>query len=122
MTTPRYQWPAASYPDQDLPDLEDRFTAQDHGVILWVPLDYLHADQPGHGYWQFASPAGYRATDTDEPKITLGGPDLHVVELAGSAAHLINRTLPHLTAVLHTVTTTQGGQSSSAPFPAYIVH
>lgn len=122
MSVPSFQWPEASYPDHHLPTVEDRLTAQDQGVVFWVPLDYLHGKPLGSGYWQFTSPQGYRTGGAEEPTIRLGGRDLHPVELRAGLAHLINRRFPHLTAVLHQVTTTDGGPSSTASFPAYIVH
>jgi hypothetical protein len=122
VSSSRYQWPAAGCPDQVLPAVEDRLTGQDHGVIFWVPLDYLHGDFPGSGYWQFASTQGYRTGGGAEPRIYLGGGDQHVVDLAAAVSSVTNRRFSHLTAVRYRVGASTGGPSSAAGFPAYIVH
>jgi len=122
VSSPRYQWPAASCPDQVLPPVEDRLTGLDHGVIFWVPLDYLHGDHPGSGYWQFASTHGYRTGGGKEPRVYLGGPDQHVVDLAAAVSSVTNRRFSHLTAVRYPVGAAASGHRSTAGFPAYIVH
>jgi hypothetical protein len=122
VNSPCYKWPAASCPDLVMPPVEDRLTEVDHGVIFWVPLDYLNGDHPGSGYWQFASTHGYRAGGSAEPRIYLGGCDQHVVDLAAAVVAVSNRRFSHLTAVQYPVGVAAGGHRSTAGFPAYIVH
>lgn len=102
--------------------MEDRLTGLDHGIIFWVPLDYLHGDHSGSGYWQYASTHSYRTGGVKEPRIYLGGPDQHVVDLAAAVSSVTNRRFSHLTAVLGPVGAPAGGHGTTARFPAYIVH
>jgi hypothetical protein len=120
--SPCYQWPAASCPNQVLPTVEDRLTGLDHGVIFWVPLDYLHGNYPGSGYWQFTSSQGYRTGGGAEPRVYLGGGHQQVVDLAAAVSSVTNRRFSHLTAVVRHVTTAEAEHRLTAPFPAYIVH
>ncbi|PLC10649.1 hypothetical protein AUQ48_17260 [Kocuria flava] len=123
-TAPAYRWPEGILPAQSLPDVADPRTAADRGLVLWVPLDYLHDHPLGAGCWALTTAPDHHEAlrEEDWPDGGIGGRELHVVEVAATAGRLLNLRLPHLTAVSHEVVRTQGQSRWSARFPAYIVH
>ena len=123
-TPPAYEWPEGTTPGESLPDVADCLKAEDRGLALWVPLDYLRGCPLGVGYWTFTpGPASREALGRGEfPVGSLGGRELHAVDVAARIGELTGLPCPELTAVSYEVTRVDGQSRWSARFPAYIVH
>ena len=122
---PTYRWPAGVLPGETtLPDFEDRLRGEDRGLVLWVPLDYLDDYPLGSGYWSLTTAPVYCETTTDGPFYgeTIGGPDLHMTQVATRAGELHGLRFPHLTAVSYEVTRAAGDSRWTARFPGYVLH